>query len=369
DHSGSFTLTNEEYVDNMTKGWVVNPSPASLRYAMVSVEGVIDSRDSVTVYKAHCDGDSVTDLTQYENQRKSGVLEYTYTWRGSDIYNCAYVEFFTDASESDFEGFTLDFCVNFGCTQMFLVYWLDLILMSWVASVIICCIMTCVVRDHRRGKRESASGILRESEYHNPRHSGRRVPPNTKEMLQHHQNPTCVVDGVPAETKAPVLEEEGLSSVYTRTEPELNESIVLGLYMVGLHRWYLGKPYPILFPLTLGGLGFWWAADFDLLVFEWITPANFTTSGWSKRMQQVRANTEEPKGPIETPGAHIGSGPLASAPVPDLGSAAIAFSSKGMGHSGQGRPVFVYTGPLGEDGSSPAETLGEGEAYTALLIG
>ncbi|GIQ90182.1 hypothetical protein KIPB_012880 [Kipferlia bialata] len=62
DHSGSFTLTNEEYVDNMTKGWLINPSPVQMRYAIVYKEGTTDPRDILTAYKAHCTADSVTDL-------------------------------------------------------------------------------------------------------------------------------------------------------------------------------------------------------------------------------------------------------------------------------------------------------------------
>ncbi|GIQ79826.1 hypothetical protein KIPB_003421 [Kipferlia bialata] len=46
----------------------------------------------------------------------------------------------------------------------------------------------------------------------------------------------------------------------------------------------------------------------------------------------------------------------------------LVFKSHPIGHRGD-HGALVYTGPLAPDGHSPAETLGEGEAYTALLLG
>ncbi|GIQ90671.1 hypothetical protein KIPB_013551, partial [Kipferlia bialata] len=264
--------------------------------------------------------------------QSSGAITGSCDTTGSTHYNCIYVEFVTDGGSSDFEGITMDYCINFWCATGWMGRYWDLFTASYIVVVLLVYIVaSCVF--HTSG----ASGT-------------------------NQKNP-----GIMSNTKEHFYSKDGGGSVCMRTQPVLNARRVELLSFIGLHRRVLDKPYTLLYILTLGGLGFWWALDMAR-IDRWVREANYSTNGWTKRLKHLEGGQEHDISPsavlLEDRSSH-----LASDPVADGGCAAMSFSPKGMGHSGQGRPVFVYTGPLGEDRTSPAETLGEGEAYTALLIG
>ncbi|GIQ83791.1 hypothetical protein KIPB_005163 [Kipferlia bialata] len=368
--TGAFSLSNEEYVDNMTKGWCIYPSTTPMHYAMVAKTVHVGQLDYLRTYKAHCTESTVSDLVlvgESYGTIENGLSDH----RGDDFYNCAYVEFVSDGYDNDYAGVTVEYCVNAECLAWWK-RWLGKYLgeseratirFYHVESVLVTGLVSIGVYLGRglMGSESLEAGVA------DNRRDG--MPEDYTSLDKHPSDRAAGHEGDIEATGASCDDDQQSCrhSPFVRTEPPKSGWVLACLYLIGLHRWYLGMPHPWLFLITLGGLGYWWAIDIGL-VFVRIEEVNSATSGWSKRMAGLKRKRTSANqlGAADVTETVTLAGPSTRVEVV---AAEILSRPRGMGHSGEARPVFVYTGPLFADGLSPADSLGEGEAYTALLIG
>ncbi|GIQ87151.1 hypothetical protein KIPB_009136 [Kipferlia bialata] len=298
---------------------------------------------------AYCTGPEITHLYEHEDARLCGEFDEYFNMGFPYQRNCVYVEFTTNGAGSDYEGVTVDYCVNDECTGWDLdtidvfCFWVISVCLTVILGIILSGDEPIIVPNRRDG-----------------------TPIESKDSSLLCDSPSGVRGSL---IKPPVVTcDTADQSPFVRTEPRKSGMILFLLYFIGLHRWYLGMRFPWLFFFTFGGLGYWWALDLYPFIFEFVR-YEFAISGWTKKMKAAERAAGGERNDGTAGGLALQSGGDREDSGAEVVAAEILSRPRGMGHSGEARPVFVYTGPLSADGVSPADSLGEAEGYTALLIG